>query len=138
MANVAWPTDLPHQPFRDALSPQPSPRLKATTEMEEGNKRQRRRFTQSPWVYPIRWHFDQGQFELFKTFYQVALDYGTAWFDVLVFHGEGYATAACQFVGEYKPRLQGVTWFVDATLDVDGLKVLTKAQANARWPGAIP
>lgn len=137
MSNVPWPDDLPYQPFRDSLAIQP-PKVLTRDDMDGGNVRVRRRTLVETWTYPLRQMFTAAQFELFKTYYSVALDEGAAWFDVPLFHGEDYEEAACRFVDRYEARLRGVNWFVTSSFETEGLKILTKAEANVRWPGSIP
>lgn len=136
MANAEWPYALPHQSLRSGLKPTP-PKLRARTDFDDGTARTRRRFRTAPWQMAHRWVWTLEQYELFKSFWSVTLAEGAAWFDMPVFTGAGYAVCACRFVEEPQATLKGVSWTVDATLEVNGFTVLTKAEANDRWPGSI-
>lgn len=137
MANPTWPAALPYQPMKNAMVLSP-PKVRARSDMDDGTARVRRRFRTAPWAMPQQWIWTANQFELFKTFYAVTLDEGAAWVDVPVFHGNAYATAALRFVEEPTAKMKGGWWIVDAKVEIDGFKVLTKAEANAIFPGAIP
>ncbi|BCW89956.1 hypothetical protein sos41_31240 [Alphaproteobacteria bacterium SO-S41] len=140
MANFQWPTAyLPPWSLKSALKITP-PNVLARTDMEAPKARVRRRWTDGLWPYPAALPLSLGQFELFKAIYADpdALDQGANWFDAPIYYGEGYAAAACRFVSPYDATLRGVTWTVAVNLEVEDLKVLTKAEVNARWAGAIP
>lgn len=144
MANYQWPsTALPFASMRSALNPKPPPTTKRS-EMESGKALVRRRFTSGCWPYPVQWVFTLDQFRIFQAVYDHpdALNNGAYWFDMMVFDGKQYVLHACRFVvadgGGYDAHLRGVTWMVGATLELEQLHLLTKAEVNALYPGTIP
>ena len=140
MPNYQWPsTHLPAATLKSAIDLKP-PRLQARSEMESGRARVRRRWTSGVWTTPAQWVWTHGQFELWKAIWMApeALAAGANWCDMPLFSGEAIATAAVRVQEDWSARLRGVMWTVSAQLEIDGLVVLSRAAANARWPGAIP
>ncbi len=137
MANIQWPWGLPHQSLKTGFRLLP-PELVARTDFDDGTARHRRRQRTAPWKAPQRWAWTEAEYLLFLGFWEHGLGHGAAWFDFPLWTVESYAVAACRFVGRFEPSLKGVTWTVDATLEVTNPAVLGREAINDRWPGTLP
>lgn len=116
MAIPAWPA-IPYRPRHDGFAMQPVSAVR-TSEMEAGNKRQRRIGTIPRYKQTIALRFTQAEFATFRGFHETDLDQGASPFTMNVWNGSAFVSKTVIMVGgEYQAsrdeRLTRVTFDIE-------------------------
>lgn len=124
-----WPPTLPLPTFEGYGYAPKSPVHR--TEMENGEARQRRRFTTTPGRFNIRWRFTDSQFALFEAWVRHKAQEGAVWFNMNLLTGRGLESHEVRFVGQgdntYDAKSHRGGWHVvTATLDARNRPVISE------------
>jgi hypothetical protein len=114
-----FPHDLLRIPMREGYGFSPvSPLMR--TNMESGRAKQRRRYQSTPTQVPVTWRFrDEGQCQLFESWYKYIISDGTSWFNSKLKTPEGIKQYKCRFMDIYTgPLLDGLDWVYTAELEL--------------------
>jgi len=92
---ATWPSTLPlpQLTFEGTVSPSV-----IRTEMEAGNFRQRKRFTQTVDTFQVAIPLTPSQYSIFDTFFKTDLFYGANWFNVSLNINGTLQTKSARFV----------------------------------------
>ena len=136
MADVAqWPSFLP--PPRVSGYGYKAKSNFASTDMDGGNTRFRRRYRTVPTTFTVVWRLDRTQLRLFEGFVEYDIDGGAAWFETPLYNGTGVQNVRAHFAPGDEPYSiapvdSTVLWVdVSATLYVIGVPTSTREEYEA-------
>lgn len=126
MTDIAeWPVTLP-QPRASGYGLQPKAKF-ASTELDSGRTRNRRRSTNAPTAVAVKWRFTHSQMATFEAFVEYELNGGGALFSVGLLNGLGVNPVRAMLTGDppYQAAISDSrAWFdVTATLQVRRMPV---------------
>lgn len=123
---ATWPTNLP-VPIIDGYTIEPQQTF-IRTDMDQGQARQRRRFTTAPTVYQVSWMMDENEFGIFESWYRDEADNGAAWFDVSLRNGKGMQTVEARFMQSWSSAFLGYPYYrLSAQLEVRNRPIDTRS-----------
>ena len=129
MTTLTWPTTLPLPQWPDyELSPQENT---IRTQMEQGEAKQRKRFTSSPAAVPCEFRFTGFQKAIFDSWYNFKAKEGSEYFIIDLQNGIGVVPHQARFVGIPLSRANGADgWIVTATLETRDRPMFTEAELD--------
>jgi hypothetical protein len=102
MADVAqWPSFLP-SPRVSGYGYKPKSNF-ASTDMDGGNTRFRRRYTKVPTTFTVVWRLNRTQLRIFEGFVEYDIDGGAAWFETPLYNGTGVQNVRAHFAAGDEP-----------------------------------
>jgi hypothetical protein len=115
----AWPDDVPHEPLANSFQGEPF-RAPYSTEMEDGNFRQRRRSTLRVATLRFSVRMPNEAFDVFDAWVEGDLVEGTLPFLMPVWKGGQYVTRTCRFREPFRDNPgHGLRHRVALVLDVE-------------------
>ena len=113
---IDFPSVLP-SPLVSDYSIAPN-RAFVVTEMDAGNRRLRRRYTDVPEKYSLSWQFNQTQFAAFQAWYQYRLDSGALFALTPLRIGDDIIDTVIRFLNNYNASLVSSNrWEVTADVE---------------------
>lgn len=124
MANK-WPSTLP-PPRKDSYQLNFEQNF-IRTEMDQGNARQRKRFTRTRATIPLVWRFKETQLATFEAWFHYQINDGVSWFEMTLWNGQGFNPYQVRFTKAPQAKAVGGNLFdVAAELEVFVLKLMPK------------
>lgn len=122
---ATWPTNLP-LPLTSSYGIQPQQGF-IRTDMDQGPARQRRRFTTTPTIYPVKFMMTESEFGIFESWFRDEADDGAAWFDIQLRGGTGLQTVEARFMQGWSASRVAPNYEVQAQLEVRNRPIDTRS-----------
>ena len=125
MTTITFPKRLPY-PTVEGYSIRPDEAI-IRTDMEAGPARQRRRYTQTPSKFTVKWIMSPEQFCLFEAWYRYYAKEGAEWFVITLLGGIGLTEQEARFTEQFEASIiAGRLWQITTELEIRDRPTITE------------